>query len=461
MKYILMLAIIALAVFGASLWLFNPLSARSQLHDNVPRADDSYALTVYGRHAVGNSEIVELRLTSQIWRGIAFKHRLFLIKPPEVTTRGQGLLVLSGGRWHETYEEPPSAPTLPDEVAIFLAIAERLETVVAVLDQVPFQPLYEKAEDRLIAYTFEQYQNSRDPEWPLLLPMVKTAVRGMDAVQAAVRTEFDIDVDRFTLLGGSKRGWTVWLTAVVDPRVTAIVPVVFDALNMEAHFPHQTAMWGAPSEKILPYTELNLHTILSSEEGRALREMVDPFAYRNSLTQPKLIVNATNDEYFPLDSANLYWASLAGESYALYLPNEGHNMTDYERLIPGLRALHRSAAGLGGMPALQWEYELGDQILKLCVRADPAPVGLRIWTATSENRDFRDEQWVSSPLQPSGIDYVFDQARPGFGYMAMYAEAEFLQGTSRFTLSTTPAVLGKDSGTRRGWSAVSQGDICE
>lgn len=44
-----------------------------------------------------------------------------------------------------------------------------------------------KHEDEIIAATFAKYMQTEDPTWPLLLPMVKSAVRGMDATTAAAQ----------------------------------------------------------------------------------------------------------------------------------------------------------------------------------------------------------------------------------------------------------------------------------
>ncbi len=72
------------------------------------------------------------------------------------------------------------------------------------LKQVPNQPIFDGlTEDGAISYTFEQFLNTGDGTWPLLLPMVKSAVRGMDAVQQFAKQDWSLDVKNFTLTGAS------------------------------------------------------------------------------------------------------------------------------------------------------------------------------------------------------------------------------------------------------------------
>ncbi|CAI7862360.1 unnamed protein product, partial [Closterium sp. NIES-54] len=54
-------------------------------------------------------------------------------------------------------------------------------------------------------------------EWQLSVPMAKSIVRGMDALQLASREIFPhLPVEGFVLMGVSKRGLMAWLTAAMD-----------------------------------------------------------------------------------------------------------------------------------------------------------------------------------------------------------------------------------------------------
>jgi PhoPQ-activated pathogenicity-related protein len=288
--------------------------------------------------------------------------------------------------------------------------------------------------------------------------MVKSVVRAFDASSAFAEQEFDAPLERFTVIGGSKRGWTTWLTAAVDRRVTAIAPIVIDALNMQKHFPHQTEAWGAPSESIKPYTDLGLDRILASREGEDLRQIVDPYSYRDKLTQPKLVILATNDQYFPLDSANLYFGGLREPKYLLYLPNEPHSVKHYGPVVRGLRALHEATGGGEPMPQLDWQYDVRDDGLTLCVDSKDAR-GVLLWRAVSSDRDFRDAEW-NSVVETRRSRGRFDVERPTEGYVAVFGEVKYGALLRAFSLSTSLTVLAAEGNPPYGTEPLSTAEVC-
>src|SRR5207253_11419209 len=130
-------------------------------------------------------------------------------------------------------------------IAFGLTIAAKIKAPVAFLYGIPNQPLLDgKTEDTLIAETFVRYLQTKDEDWPLLFPMVKSLVRAMDALQAFSARELKQPTSGFIIAGASKRGWTTWLTAAVDRRVKAISPLVIDTLNMPEQLPNQIKSFG-------------------------------------------------------------------------------------------------------------------------------------------------------------------------------------------------------------------------
>ena len=205
------LASAALVLFTTGTPAFAPPA--DALADYVHQPDTSFAWKKLEQRQVEGFTATRLECTSQTWRGNVWQHQLLVVRPPEVRNPDIALLEIGGdGAVDRTFG------SLRD-------IASQAGAIVASINRVPNQPFYGgRREDALIAYTFDQYLKTGDTTWPLLFPMVKSAVRGMDAVQAFAEQESGHEITRFVVSGASKRGWTTWLTAAVDPRVQAIAP---------------------------------------------------------------------------------------------------------------------------------------------------------------------------------------------------------------------------------------------
>jgi PhoPQ-activated pathogenicity-related protein len=402
-------------------------SHSSALAAYIERPDPSYGWRVRSGGKVKESRYVELIMSSQTWRDTLWRHQLYIIDPANRNPDSKhALLFIDGGRWKPELDQDAAPGSLPRRADLFASIAEKLRTPIVILRHVPFQPLFDGlTEDWIIALTFERYLETGDSEWPLLLPMVKTVVRAMDTTQAFAQQDWGVAIESFTVAGASKRGWTTWLAGAADERVTAIAPMVIDVVNMAEQMTHARATWGKPSHKIQPYTERRLHERLTSPEGRSLLDIVDPYSYRQSLRQPKLIINGTNDEYWPLDALNLYWRELDGEKYVLYVPNHGHDIKDYRRVLGSLVALHRHVAHGSKLPQLDWRFEEKAGRVRLYVKSDLLPKRMIAWVARSSTRDFRGARWKSMPMKRDRGTYVVSLKRPQSGYLAVIGEGTY------------------------------------
>jgi len=380
------------------------------------------------RSMAGGVTAHELSLVSQRWRTIPWRHRLTVLVPDEAERSGVALLLIGGsGR-------PP--------VEFVARISRATGCIAATLNDVPVQPLFGGLrEDALIAFTFEQYLRTHDETWPLLLPMTRSAVAAMDAIQEFCRGQLDREVSGFVVAGASKRGWTTWLCAAADPRIRGIAPAVYDNLDLPRQMRHQLEAWGRFSEMIGDYTKKGLPRIAAKGGAPDLVRLVDPYAYRDRIAIPKLILIGTNDRYWPVDALNLYYDDLEGETYILYVPNAGHDLGGDPRVAAGLAAFLLRVAGRLRFPRLEWHGERDEESFTLTLRSDIRPQRVLAWIARSESRDFRDATWRSADLQPQQGGYRYAAKRPERDYAAVFCEAVYELDGRPLHLSTTMTVL--------------------
>lgn len=350
------------------------------------------------------------RFLAQEWHGISWEHDLAL-------SDGKGdlaILVLTGG--------DPNDLDLAEQAML----ARRTALPVATLFHVPNQPIEDRWEDDLVAYSFERFIETGDSSWPLLLPMVQSAVRAMDVLQDAT----DGRLKRYLITGLSKRGWTTWLTAAAgDRRIAGIAPMVIDALNFSAQMHHQLDTWGDYSPMIQDYTERGLPSMVDTAEGIALRKIVDPYEYLESIDVPTLIVNGANDPYWQVDALSLYWHDLRQPKWASIVPNAGHLLGDKVQQHAALCAFARCLAGRSEMP--HGEIGVREQEGRLVI--DGGSSQASVWMARSETLDFRESEWRE--FGPNNALLPRDRNVAAFAASRYEAEGE------AFTLTSPAAVF--------------------
>jgi PhoPQ-activated pathogenicity-related protein len=415
-------------------------SARADLADYVKKPDVSFVWELRKKTEVPGATIYNLRLVSQTWHGITWEHDLQVFLPTGCKPGERMLLWNTGGK--------PS----PASILMAIDLADKTRAPVAFLFGIPNQPLLgDKKEDALIAETFVRALKDKDLSWPLLLPMVKSLVRAMDALQGFAKEEWKTEIKGFVVAGASKRGWTTWLTAAADARVKAIVPIVFDTLNMQKQLPHQLAAYGKYSEMIADYTRRDLVPIPNTPEARALWAMIDPWLYRERLTLPKLLINGSNDPYWTQDALNLYWDDLKGDRALLYVPNAGHNLQEMGedgkpnrmRATGTLAAFARAQIHGTPFPKLTWKHTGDGPTYTITAESSIAPKAVRLWVADAPTRDFRKATWTEQPAKVDKGKVVGTVKAPGEGYRVFFAECEYETEGLKYYLSTQVRIVGK------------------
>jgi len=439
----------AVSVLAALLLAISPLPAQQEtaLDRYVRAPDPAYSWQLQSTHQGIGFRTFNLRLTSQTWLTNAevsaprWQHWLRIIVPSNLQS-SKAVLLINGGR----ADEPNPGPA-PLEFSTVVALTG---IVLAELRAVPNQPLTftgesaSRSEDAIIAFSWDKYLRTGDEKWPVQLAMTKSAVRAMDAVSEFLRTPEagSHPVDGFVVAGGSKRGWTSWLTAAVDRRVIALAPLVFDALNGEPSFREHFQTYGFWSPAVADYERIGIFAWLGSPPSRALNRIVDPYEYRSRLTMPKYIINAAGDEFFTPTSSHLYLSGLSGANSLRYVPNAGHSLEGAETETLA-SAIAWANAVIRGNPVPQYSWQFPEPN-RITVNAGSIPALVRLWQASNASaRDFRRETigaaWTSTILLPaSGGVYQATIEPPQQGWKAFFIELNYPSSIILPIIFTTP-----------------------
>jgi PhoPQ-activated pathogenicity-related protein len=438
----LRLTIVAVVLAGLALALPAQTPAEAQaapaktpLDEYIAKADPTFSWKLEKTIPGDGYTTFVVDLKSQSWRSppevdrAVWQHWLVIVKP-DVVKHDTAFLRIGGGKNGDAAPEKPS----PQSVLF----ATSTNTVVAELGMIPNQPLTfngdgkPRSEDDLIAYCYIKFFDTGDPTWIPRLPMVKSAVRAMDVVTELLGSDKGgkTSVKKFVVSGGSKRGWTTWLTGAADPRVVAIVPIVIDVVNVRACKINHFSSYGFWAPAVGDYTRHKVHERMDTPRYVELLKIEDPYSYRDRLTMPKFIVNSSGDQYFPPDSSKFYYDDLQGPKYLRYVPNTQHNLANSDAGDSILAFYHAVLKG-APMPQVSWKVQADGSIR---VQTKDKPREVNLWQATNPKaRDFRlasiGPAYQKSRLEAEGDGvYVARVKAPAEGWTAFFAELVFDSG---------------------------------
>ena len=420
------------------------LAGESALDRYVAKADPSFAWRVESKTEANGFTDVVIDMKSQTWRTPKdvdrplWQHWVTIRKPAKPAS-DVAFLYIGGG------SNGGNPPTKPD--ALFGNVARLSNTVMVELHAIPNQPLtfdndgVERKEDNLICYTWDQFLRGGDEFWPARLPMVKATARAMDCVQAFLASDEggNHKIERFVVIGGSKRGWTTWCSAAVDKRVAAFIPASIDCVNFIPSVKHQLASYGFFAPAVGDYTRQNIFQRLDDPRMKLLLDIEDPYSYRERYTMPKYVICASGDQYFCPDSSRFYFDDLPGEKHLRYVPNANHSLAGSDAIQSAVAYYQSVVSGIE-RPRYSWSFEADGSIR---VKTNKPPKDVKLWSANNPNaRDFRLETigkaFKSRPLNDEGGGVFVAQAeQPQKGWTASFVELTFdLGGPFPFKVTT-------------------------
>eukprot|EP01132_Coremiostelium_polycephalum_P005439 gene5439-6783_t len=340
---------------------------------------------------------------------------------------------------------------MPDKLGKFLEdLCIKSNTVVSQIFQVPNQPLIfdndnvSRIEDGILAYTWMKYlDENASTEWIGQFALTKSVVRAMDVIQEFVKSKSLFHrVNNFVISGASKRGWTSWLVASVDPRVKAVIPMVLPLLNLVENSNTHFRALGGWSFAYGDYVAQNLMSHVNDGGFDKLGKQIDALQFVDKLSSvKKYVVTAVSDQFFIPDSANFFWHKLLGVKNLRIHPNTDHGLQErVYNLIDETITYYRMIVNNNKIPEIDWsivpDLSTNTTTIVVTTKTDcafsPKPSKVVVYqadTISTVKRDWRlktcginvpeckqNITWVETPIQEVSKDlYKFTVEAPSRG----------------------------------------------
>ena len=367
-----------------------------------------------------NRGVVTLQLTSQKWRGTTWKHRVDIYQPKRLQFPDAATLFLT-------------TQPLPFDSITGQRAADAIGAPFCIVYDVPNQPLWNRTENGLFGYTASRAIQTGDASWSLAFPMARAAVRALDAVDAYNAQTKANRAKRWMMVGFSKRGLAAWLAAT-DGRVKGLVSLAYNNLNTPRQVAAQRADWGELSPKLKPYLAGGVEAAMATPRGQQILDAWDPYFFRAQLNKPKLVVDATGNDYWTLRAFDQYADDLPGVTNFLMVSGTDHYMVNaFGQVFGSATAWCHWTLSRRPLPQPQlaragdnWRFEA------------PGASAATLHFAWSANNDFRGARWQSTPMQKAnGVFAAKLPAAPeGQSRLAVFAAGEWRDGALTLPLSS-------------------------
>ncbi|WP_342220145.1 PhoPQ-activated protein PqaA family protein [Rickettsiella endosymbiont of Miltochrista miniata] len=378
--------------------------------------------------------------TPDVIKPNVWKHEIDIFVPKENPKVDTAALYITGGYSNSKIIRDNS----PDKI-----ISQLIQhNIVIVLKDNPNQYLTINnkplKEDEIIAFTWNRFiHNPKLSYYPLHIPMAIAAQQAMTLAQNILQ-QHHICINHFVVIGASKRGWATWMTALLDHRVIAMIPIVVDVLNLKKQIPHiynvyaqhwPIALNDYNVQHIPEYA--NPNNIFYSNYLKLL-QLEDPFSYftvapyqKKLAEMSKYIVNASGDDFFPPDSSQYYYAALSEKKLLFYLPNSGHYIEyspSVSQLASTLSAFYKRIISHQALPVITWNRT--EDGLKIDYSEKPSKIIL--WSAENPiTRDFRYScaiHYQPTDIMVNGRVSKLKIQTSKQGWSASYVELDFPDG---------------------------------
>lgn len=411
-------------------------SACKPENGNVP----SQVISCY-RQQLASQPLNYSSVASEVFEGVAIKRYQMVSQ----SWSPEGLVTPS--QWKEdvtiAIPEHPKSPRALIAVDIsddtLLKVAQLTHTIVISVKSIPPTNLvYQqdnkvRIEDDSIARSWKLYSENptQRQQLPLLIPMTATISQ---SIRLAKTELAKWHINQFIVTGASKRGWATWLSAVSDPSVVAIVPMVIDLLDIKSALRNMNKTYGGNWPLFFaPYYNQGVDRMINTPAFAQLLKIIDPLEYMGTPAQsrlaiPKYIINASGDDFFPPDNSRFYFDKLPGVKSLRIAPNTGHlGIQDYaqQSLVAFINRLQDGRP----LPVITTAPYRQDDSTTLKVSFSEKPRKVVRWTATNPAaRDFRFACGIAYTAAPLNVQ-AGNSVRTNLGYRGPGWQATFVEAT--------------------------------